>query len=128
MITIEEAIKILEQLHPFDSYPDYMSEFPPPTQALNMAKEALKKQDAQHPIAGGSFGPCSFTACPVCEAEVGDFQPYCIECGQRIKWPEDEELDTFICDIESEDEQSIQTYYHEAILKWLKQGRYEILI
>lgn len=56
-------------------------------QANNMALAALEKQIAKKPIPIGSeFDPL---ICPDCEASL-DIVDYCIECGQKIDWSDEE--------------------------------------
>lgn len=52
---------------------------------------ALERRIPAKPVSAGFIAPFAFTSCPVCSAELGDFQPFCVECGQRIDWPDEED-------------------------------------
>ena len=49
----------------------------------------MKKQIAKKPIEREHFS-CLNYECPICEGELYHKQQYCDECGQELKWGEED--------------------------------------
>lgn len=53
-------------------------------------KEAREKQVAKKPIEAEHFN-CFNYECPICEGWLYHEQEYCDECGQALKWGEEDD-------------------------------------
>lgn len=63
------------------------------TEWLEMAKEALEKQISKRPHnikTAPSDCYISYGDCPCCNADVFEYQHYCIDCGQKLDWGDEE--------------------------------------
>lgn len=58
-------------------------------EALQMGIDALEKQIPKKPIKPGPL--LLFYKCPICKNSVDDYGRYCIVCGQKLDWSEDEQ-------------------------------------
>ena len=58
---------------------------------LKDALKVLKEQEAVTPIKArqGRNEYYSYFLCPVCKNDIMFHQPYCEECGRKMKWDED---------------------------------------
>ena len=91
----EEAYDLIELCLDYDKD---MSEYPERYEmALQIAREALRKQEPMNPVIeqgapsyyGGAWICRDYCGCPKCGEEVGrgdDKANYCHECGQKIDW------------------------------------------
>lgn len=91
-MTAEKAIEHLENIAIFSFQDGYTDEA---RKALDMAIEALEKQIPRKPkykaedrFVKNHFVEYSY--CPTCEKEVVAGDMFCVMCGQRICWSEDE--------------------------------------
>ena len=76
---VEDAALQLEQIYGFVS-----EEI---KRALDVADDALSKQIAEKPAKDENGCPC---LCPICDADVFIPSNYCENCGQKLKWEEEE--------------------------------------
>ena len=58
--------------------------------ALDMAIESMEKQVAKKPIETEHFN-CLNYECPICGGGLYHEQQYCDECGQALKWGEEDD-------------------------------------
>ena len=83
----EEAIKILKYnsnvIHKTINGETDINE----VKALDMAISALEKQIPKKPIEAGAL---LFYRCPICKKLVNDYGRYCVVCGCKLDWSEDE--------------------------------------
>lgn len=84
-MTYEEAIRNINALNAVCGQKDfYDTEF---EAALELAIEALEKQNPKMPVHIESFGTCMFMGdCPVCGEPVASYEEYCDKCGQALDW------------------------------------------
>jgi len=79
-MTNEEAIKYIKA-----NYPD-SQRYEGLCEALDMATEALEKQIPKKPIVDERYVKC---ICPKCWAFLTDYQSFCDNCGQKLRWDND---------------------------------------
>lgn len=75
----QEAIDILRDGIDKVEWEDYAD-------AIDMAIEALKKQDATEPVNPLSPAWSSMYFCGKCKYPVGKHNNYCSQCGRKVKW------------------------------------------
>ena len=79
-MTIEEAIKILEQVR--------MCYLGGIVEAINMAIDTLKSQEPVEPTLEfeGDTKEDNWYSCPICDDMVYYGKNYCEKCGKKLKW------------------------------------------
>jgi len=92
-MTEKEAIQMLERMQEPEPYEPQITH--DAYEALQMGIDALEKQIPRKPkykaedrFVKNHFAEYSY--CPTCEKEVVAGDMFCVMCGQRICWQEDE--------------------------------------
>ena len=82
-MTVQEANEYLKQL--FEEVEQYRA-----LGTVEELKEAREKQVAKKPIEK-EFHNMPHWNCPICEGGLFHEQQYCDECGQALKWGEEDD-------------------------------------